>query len=144
MVRSCVLLTALAVLLSAAPCRSAEEPPGGPAGCSMWPRNLDKDCVGFAVLFQMLAGEGRTRVCQSPPSAEQVARQMWDCFTGRALPDACTFCDKVIVDGQSVGLTSARGVAAVTAALQARYSNSCLAWSRLNRRRARATANNAK
>ncbi len=107
-------------------------PPGGPADCSMWPRNPDKDCIGFAVLFHELAGEARTRICDTPPSAEAVAWQMWDCLTGRAPADACTFCDKVIVNGQSVGLTSDQGVAAVTATIQAIYASSYFIWSCLN------------
>src|SRR5262245_9722151 len=85
----------LTILLSASPCRSEPTdaaPPGGPAECSTWPRNPDKVCVGFAVLFTELAGEAKTRSCDSPPSADTVARQMWDCFTGKAPADACTFC----------------------------------------------------
>jgi hypothetical protein len=60
---------------------------------------------------------------------------MWDCFTGRTSADACTFCDKLIVNGQSVGLTSAEGVTAFAETLQMIYSNTLIEWSRLKRRR---------
>jgi hypothetical protein len=128
-----VLLTVLAILLCVAPSLSAEEPPGGPADCSKWPRNLDSACVGFALLFQELAGEARPRNCDTSPDAEHVALQIWDRFSGRATADA--LCDKLMVNDQSVGLTSPEGVAAITATLQVIYSNTCSEWMRLNGRR---------